>query len=354
MFLRSRHWLLLAAFLTYDFGAFAVHARKAGVPFEATFCHWDSNWFADLIESGRNSEPTPKARSRWAFLPLVIEAVKAGSRLTHQSPYFVGSALSLACLALSVHLLARRKPGEAFGPPTTLWGWYFFLLSPASYALHTFHTEAPFLLLSLVCLHAAVDGRFWWSAAAVAAALWTRNQGVVLALTAAFVWWRRHGHQGALGLIAASLLSYALLLGYAALEAGTPFAFHRAQQNWDHVHSVPEVFGTLVMANEKEPWASTWVLRQLFGWGWLAMIAVHFKRRRSEEGLYAASSFAPMLLQGTFHNAFRFGAVMFSTLFAAGDAVAKAPKLVRWALGAAWLSLHHMVLLAWLKDQWAY
>jgi Gpi18-like mannosyltransferase len=349
---RSRHWLLLIAFLAYDFSAFALHAQHTGGGIESTLAHWDSNWFVDILGSGRDSEPTQEARARWAFLPLVIEVVGLLSRLFHVSPYAMGSAFSLLCLVASVRLIARRKMGSEFGAPVSVWGWYFFFLSPASYALHTFHTEAPFLLLSLVAFHSVVDGKFWWCAMAMALALWTRNQGVVLAATLVFVWWKNHGRHGAVALALLAALSYSLLLGYAAFKAGTPWAFHRAQANWEHAHSLKEVMLTLIMGNEESPLEPTWILRQLFAWGWLALTILVWKRLF--ESAYAAGSFAPMLLQGTFHNVFRFGSVMFSLLFFFGDAVARMSKPVRWGTAALWLALHHFVLLSWLKDRWAY
>nr|WP_199243320.1 hypothetical protein [Vitiosangium sp. GDMCC 1.1324] len=67
----------------------------------------------------------------------------------------------------------------------TAWGWFFFLFSPASFTLHSHHTEGLFLLLSLGAFASAWDGRFWRTAVFAGLCVWSRNQGVFVAITSA-------------------------------------------------------------------------------------------------------------------------------------------------------------------------
>lgn len=350
---RRGPWVLLLAVLLYDFGLFASYASSHGATFESTLAHWDSNWFAELIGSGRGTSSAADAPERWAFLPLTLTLVSAVSALTGLSVYLAGTLVSVALLAVAIWLIERREAQRPFGRPRSLWGWAAFLLAPGSLALHTFHTEALFLLLSVIALHAATDGRTLGAAVAVGLALWTRNQGVLLAVTALAILLSARRLHAALWVAAGALASWSLLLGYSAVQAGTPWAFYRAQGQWNHARTLLEVLKSLVMANEPDPWSWVWVSRQLYAYGWAAAAVALFKRHRGE-GLYVGLSLLPLLFQGNAHAAFRYSCVLFPAFFLLGELLAAARWWTKLLAAAAWLTLHHLVLLAWLRDQWAY
>lgn len=339
--------------LLYDCGTFALYASSHGATFESTLARWDSNWFADLIANGRDASQADGAPQRWAYLPLTLALVSGVSSLTGLSVYLAGSLVSVALLAAAIWLLERRDGPRPFGRPRSLWGWAAFLLSPGSLALHTFHTESLFLLLSVVALHAAHDKRTLGAAVAVGLALWTRNQGVILAVTVVVVLLAAREVRAALWVGAGALGSWAMLLGYSAVLAGNPWAIYRAQAYWGPPRTVLELLGGVVMANEPDPWNRVWVLRQLYAFGWVASAVALFRRHRSE-CLYVGLSFLPIFVQGDAHNAFRYACVLFPAFFFLGDLVAASRWWAKLLAAAGWLAVHHLVLLAWLRGQWAY
>ena len=68
----------------------------------------------------------------------------------------LGSLLSSGLLLAFVAWASGRPQTDAPLVPRTGWGWFLFLFSPASYALHSHHTEGRFLLLSFGALVRAV------------------------------------------------------------------------------------------------------------------------------------------------------------------------------------------------------
>ncbi|WP_224248457.1 hypothetical protein [Hyalangium gracile] len=348
---------LTALMLAHHFALWAWTAFHRGFPQLDAINRWDSHLYTRIITEGYGD---PALR---AFLPLypglvwLVRAVLGGGL----PPAVIGCVLSSLCLLAFVAWgSSRGARGQDASPlePRTAWGWFFFLYSPGSFALHSHHTEGLFLLLSLGALACAWDGRVWQAAVFVALCVWTRNQGVFVAVTAALLvaqapgpWPGRLGRFATVGGVA--LASFAGFLLYQWRSAGDPLAHMHAQQNWHHVDSLWGALRGLWFGNEwhRPGW---WLgLRNLFGAVWLAG-SVALIRRSWPLGLYGLVSLAVMLPQGDLGNAFRFGAVLFPVLFRVGDWVAERPAWLRWSVALLALWLNHKVAHAFSIGAWAY
>ncbi|HEY0096101.1 MAG TPA: hypothetical protein VGB96_17365, partial [Archangium sp.] len=158
---------LSALMLVHHFGLWAWTAFHRGFPLLQGLERWDSAHYTTLVTQGYVSP-------LWAFLPLYPLVVGLVHGLVGGAvpPQVLGCALSTALL-LAFVFWVRASPLA----PRTVWGWFFFLFSPASFALHSHHTEALFLLLSLGAFTSAWTGRFWWTALFAGLCVLTRNQG---------------------------------------------------------------------------------------------------------------------------------------------------------------------------------
>lgn len=347
---------LTALMLVHHFGLWARTAYRRGFPLLEAINRWDSQHYTTIITEGYD----PVLR---AFLPLYPWTVGLLRTLLGGTlpPQVLGCVLSSLCLlvfAAWVSWRGQKQTAPSPLEPRTLWGWFFFLYSPASFALHSHHTEGLFLLLSLGALASAWDGRVWQAAAFAALCVWTRNQGVFVAIAAALLvarppgaWPGRIARFSAVGAVA--LASFGGLLLYQWRSSGDPLAHLHAQQNWHHVDSLWGAVRGLWFGNEwhKPGW---WLgLRNLFGAVWLAG-AVALFRRSPPLALYGLLTLLVMLPQGDLGNAFRFGSVMFPVLFLVGDWLAERPAWLRWPVALLTLWLNHKVTHAFSIGSWAY
>lgn len=347
---------LTALMLVHHFGLWAWTAFRRGFPFLEAIDRWDSHLYTRIISEGYD----PALR---AFLPLYPGVVGALRTLLGGTlpPQVLGCVLSSLCLLTFATWVSARE-ARAVEPsplePRTMWGWFFFLYSPASFALHSHHTEGLFLLLSFGALACAWDGQLWRTVAFVALCVWTRNQGVFVAITAALLvarapgpWLGRLARFSVVG--GAALLSFGGFLVFLWRETGDPLAQLHAQQNWHHVDSLWGALRGLWFGNEwhKPGW---WLgLRNLFGAVWLAG-SIALIRRSKVLALYGLLGLLVMLPQGDLGNAFRFGAVMFPVLFQVGDWLARRPAWLRWPVALLALWLNHKVTHAFSIGSWGY
>lgn len=347
---------LTALMLVHHFGLWAWTAFHRGFPFLEALDRWDSHLYTRIITEGYD----PALR---AFLPLYPGLVGALRTLLGGTlpPQVIGCVLSSLCLlAFAAWVSARGARAVEPSPlePRTLWGWFFFLYSPASFALHSHHTEGLFLLLSFGALVSAWDGQLWRTAVFAALCVWTRNQGVFVAIAAALLvarapgaWPGRLSRFAAVG--GAALLSFGGFLLFLWRETGDPLAQLHAQQNWHHVDSLWGALRGLWFGNEwhQPGW---WLgLRNLFAAVWLAGALALIRRSRTL-ALYGALALLVMLPQGDLGNAFRFGAVMFPVLFQVGDWLARRQAWLRWPVALLALWLNHKVTHAFSIGSWAY
>jgi len=350
-------WGLFALMLVHHFGLWAWTAWHRGFPLLEGLNHWDSEHYSSIVTRGY---VTPL----WAFLPLYPMLVKfvywlLGGGVPPQVLGCVLSTLFLVAFVAWVHGRASRREAPSPLEPRTAWGWFFLFYSPASYALHSHHTEALFLWLSLGAFVSAWDGRFWRTAVFVGLCVWTRNQGVFVAVAAALLLAERLQGSGlerflrfaGIGLLA--LAAYGGLLLFEWRAAGDPLAHLHAQSNWDHVDSAWGALRTLWLGNPNQPRVPPVLLRALFA-ALLLGGSVVLARVSRPLALYGLLSFAVMLPQGEFANALRFGAVLFPVLFWVGDGLAARPAWMRWSLALVALWANHKITHGFVNGFWSY
>ncbi|CAM4516387.1 hypothetical protein [Corallococcus exiguus] len=353
----SSPWGLVALLLVHHFGLWAWTAWRRDLPLLLVLDRWDSHHYSTLVLEGY-SWPL------WAFLPLypgLVWLVRQGLGGT-LPPQVVGAALSTACLlgfvAWNTHW-ARQGPEREGMTARTPWGWFVFLYAPASFALHSHHTEGLFLLLSFGALACASRGLLLPSAVLVSLCIFTRNQGCFVAIAAALLaamrepsWRERFVRFGFMGCL--SLVAFGGLLVFEWSRSGDPFMFLKAQREWNHVDSVWGAIRGLWFGNPWHKGFNGWlVLRNVFGAAWLVFGVMLWRRDRAL-GLYVLLSLLVMLPQGDLGNAFRFGAVLFPVMFVAGDWLATRPKALRWTVALLLVWLNHKATHAYAIAKWPY
>jgi len=325
-------------------------ARHRGVPLTRLLGAWDASLHAVIAEAGRTA-------ALWAFYPFWA-GVLSWARVAFPGvpTVLVGAGLASGLFLAALGVLAATGPTRvvpAAGQGFAL-GVVLLAFTPASWTFHTSHTESLFLLLSLLALLAAGEGR--WLAAGLVAGLacLTRNQGMLVALAAVALVAERTRSARRTALTA--LLPGIALAGFLAFQwvrTGDPLAFLHAQTNWAHAHSPLEVLRTFWFGN---PWQNTntgSLARHVFFLGAMAA-AVALQRRDRILGLYCLASLALLPLQGELVNAFRFTAVLFPLHLWAGERLAAAPVPLR-ALGVAtWLATNVWVTRELAYGKWAY
>jgi len=351
---RAASWLP-ALMLVHHFGLWAWTAFHRGFPLLQGLERWDSAHYTTLVTQGYVSP-------LWAFLPLYPLTVGLVHTLLGGAvpPRVLGCVLSTAFLLAFVFGVRRweasRGPATPLAP-RTVWGWFFFLFSPASFALHSHHTEALFLLLSFGAFASAWSGRFWWTALFAGLCVWTRNQGVFVAVAAALLLAERADAGRRLvrfaGLGALSLAAYGGLMAFEWLASGDPLAHVHAQSQWGHVDSAWGALRTLWYGNPGQVLRGWSLLRGVFV-ALLFVASVALFRQSRPLFVYGVLSLAVMLPQGDFLNAFRFGAVLFPMLFWLGDWIAARPAWLRWPVALLTLWLNHRVTHGFVIGLWAY
>ncbi|HEX8822983.1 MAG TPA: hypothetical protein VF794_23850 [Archangium sp.] len=345
-------WGLTALMLAHHFGLWAWTAFHRGIPLLEGLDRWDATHYSTLVTRGY-------VPPLWAFLPLypwVVGLVR--TLLGGEVPAPVlGCVLSTAFLLAFAGWVQRRGVGSPLAP-RTVWGWFFFLYSPASFALHSHHTEGLFLLLSLGAFASAWKGRFWPTALFAALCVWTRNQGVFVAVASALLLAERaEGVRDRLtrfvGLGALALASYGGLIAFEWLAAGDPLAHLHAQASWGHVDTAWQALRTLWFGNPGQVLRGWSLLRGLF-FAVLLVTSLVLLRESRPLGIYGLLSLAVQLPQGDVYNAFRFGAVLFPLLFWLGDWLAARPAWLRWPLAVLTLWLNHRVTHGYFIGLWAY
>lgn len=342
--------------LAYHLGLWAWTMFRRGLTPGEALDRWDSALYTHIILEGYD----PALR---AFLPVYPRTVGLLHTLTGGSvpPWVLGFVLSTLCLlAFSLWVARRVELQGDTSPlvPRTAWGYAFLLFSPASFALHSHHTEALFLLLSFAALASAWDGHLWRAALFAALCVWTRNQGVFVAVASGLLvarapgpWRERLMRFAAVGAVTGA--AFAGLLYYQWRETGDALAHVHAQQYWKHPDSMA---GALSKLWTETTWDRTfgWLgLRNLFALVWLVG-SLALLRRSVALGLYCLVSVGVMVLQGDLGNAFRYGSVVFPMLFWWGDWLAARPAWLKWTVALLVLWLNHKVTHGLAIGRWVY
>lgn len=197
----------------------------------------DALWYQRIATGGYRTDD-----SSAAFFPLYPVAIRLVSALPGVSPRgaAVGTAQAcfLAALVVFFALTAREHGSDVARRASR-----YLAVFPTAFFFLVPHTEAPFLLLTLLTFWYARGNR--WGAAAVPAALaaLTRSAGMVLLpalVVEAVTQWRRSGRRLVPRLAAAcaplaGLAAYGLFWGL----RGDLLAPLRAQENWQRELTLP-------------------------------------------------------------------------------------------------------------------
>jgi hypothetical protein len=201
---------------------------------------WDGVWYGRvaahgyLLIPGRQSDP--------AFFPLYPIVMRALGAVG--VPLLVaGSLLANAAFLVAVpafHRLGRRLLPEV----VALRGAVFLAIAPMGYVFSMAYPESLLLLLGVLALLAALDGR--WLAAALLAGLsaLTRPEGALLAIVLAGIAWRAWGSLDsagrgrALAAVLAAPAAVVAFMGYLQWSLGDMHAWSKAEQPWGRSFSL--------------------------------------------------------------------------------------------------------------------
>ncbi|MET0401272.1 MAG: hypothetical protein ABW123_02670 [Cystobacter sp.] len=351
-------WGLAALMWIHHLGLWLVTSAREDLPLLVILDRWDSLLYSVIVSEGYQWP-------LWVFLPLYPGLVWGVRQVLGGGipPQLIGCLLSMLFLLGFIAWNTRWSRQGGLRPelaPQTSWGWFLLFYGPASFALHTHHTEALFLLLSFGALAFASRGALVPAALLAALCVWTRNQGIFVAISAAFLlagcestWRGRLTRFCTLGAVA--LASFGGLLLFEWRHAGDPLAFVKSQSEWNHVDTVWGAIRGIWFGN---PWhekgVGGWMkLRHAYGALWLVGALVLLRRDKAL-GLYALLSLAVMLPQGDLGNSFRYSMVLFPLLFLAGDWLAQRPVWLRWPAAVLIVWLNHEVTHAYAVETWAY
>jgi len=329
---------------------------KDGANWSSLLQHWDAGWYLRIVTQGYDEASA-------AFLPLFPYTIKGLSQLFQVSrPEYIlwlGSGFSLLCFLLSLWLLFSAKSmkrNELIGYGAIL----MFVLSPSSFIFHSFHTEAFFLLLSVLAFIFLQKDQ--WITAAVWAGLaaMVRHQGVFLAIGIAFGaalqvpgWQRKMSRFLAIGLISGLIWSLTPLLHLMEGRGAFP-ALSAHQSHWYIADSMSSYFKTFLLANPIQNYRVGSFIHQAFYFILLFGLGLLIRKGRWAEAMYCFLSLAIMPLQGELIDAFRFGAVLFPLLFVLGEKWQETPRWFAWPSLAAYVALNMVVTWQYAISRWAY
>jgi len=324
----------------------------------AFFDNWDSSWYTGIAEHGYRYP----AQAYFPLHPLLVHLVR---RVVAAPTPLIGALLATIAYAGALCLFARltdRGCRSALVPATRL-GWLFFLIGPASYIFCTHHTESLFLLLLLAAMVLLLDRRWFLAGLAAGLAGMTKNNGGVLAVSAALyiaagaggafadAGWRGRVNALATFAVPAALLGLAYP-AYLWLCHGDPLLFAHAQTHWRPSHSPASYLKTFVLAN---PWQNmrpgTLLHHAYYFFLWFGVAAVF--RRFLPAGLFVGLSLLLMPMQGELISVFRYSSFLFPVLFALGDRLSRGNLTAAAALMFC-ATLTCVVQFAYVINRWAY
>ena len=283
--------------------------------------HWDAGWYLRLALEGFN-------QSSRAFLPLFPLMSRLASFWSSNQEFILasGALLSSGLFFLFIWLSESRSPK---GPlkPATMWGWALFMLSPASYVFHSFHTESLFLLLSFLAFFSAHKGANRQAAIWAGLSAITRHQGVFVAIACAL--WAFDQLKGkplstrakAFGLSGAISGAIWLMVPlYHLYQGDSPWAAPAEHaQKWFAIGSMQQYWQTFWFANPIQNMRVGSLIHHGYFFFLLFMVGLSWFRGARPLFWYGLLSLAIMPAQGELVDAFRFGAVLFPFFFIFGD-----------------------------------
>jgi hypothetical protein len=210
------------------------------------FQRWDSYWFLNIARHGYRYRGVQEQVDEVAVseeetnitpLPLYPLLMRAGARLAGDAS-LAGLLIALLCYGAAVVLLYRRVAATD-DDGTARRAVLYLSLYPTGFIYNSIYSESLFLLLALLCLRAAEQGRAVRAGLSGAAASLTRLSGGALAFCVfvelALGAGRERRRRGvALGIAAAALVSAGWLGYFAYLRrlTGRFWIYFDAQQGW--------------------------------------------------------------------------------------------------------------------------
>jgi Gpi18-like mannosyltransferase len=351
--------LVLAAVMVVDhLATWVATSVITGTPLIAALSHYDSNWYNSIVNHGYTEKS-------WAFFPLypaLVRLIQFGT-FGVIPPQITGAIFSTmlfaafcVCTAKSVR---TEKWSDELLSPKTAFGWFCFVYAPASYVLHSNHTESLFLLLSLAALFSAASGKWLWGGLFAGLCGLTRIQGYFVMTAVAFAALLAEGGAGrrARNFIIVCLVSGALAAIYPVyqfVKTGNALAFVTLQADWNHQTSTVAIyFKSLVLANPWQNYAPRSILHHGFAVALLASLWM-MGRRSWPLSLYVALSLVVMPMEGEFMNAYRYGMALFPALYVLGDWVDARGIWLRAPIAAGLIFVNHWMAVNYIVSRWAY
>jgi hypothetical protein len=339
---------LTAVLLLHHFGFWALLGASRGIPLVSILSRWDAEHYSAIATHGYSG-------TLWAFFPLVPALMSVGAFATHLPPVVIGTIVSSGALLAFVLVVTSWEPGSALAPSKA--GLFLILYGPASFALHSAHTESVFLLFSALALSGALRARWFVAAAFAGLAMWTRLPGVFLGFTVLFLLASkvRAGALTAGKLVAAALVMSGAglaFLGFQYLTSGSVFAFLESVNN-RHAVSALDVLRTFWLGN---PWQNTSagsIQRHVWFIG-LLVASLRYVRTAPVLGGYAVVSLTPFFAQAEFVNAFRHPLVLFPLWFWLGHQLERAPRWLQLVIVVGIVWLNHLTTKRYALGLWSY
>lgn len=339
---------LTAILLAHHFALWALIASSRGIGWLSILSRWDAEHYSAIATEGYSG-------TLWGFFPLTPALMRLGAALTSLPPVVVGAFISSAALVGFVLAVTRWAPEFELAPTKT--GLFLVLYGPASFALHSAHTESLFLLFSALALGGALRGRWLVASLFAAAAMWTRLPGVFLAFTvlALLAGRVRAGELPASRLAASAMVITCAGVGFLAFElgaSGSAFSFLTSVNN-QHAASLLDVVRAFWLGN---PWQNTSagsIQRHLWFLG-ILIASVPYVRQTPTLGAYVLLSLVPFLAQAEFVNAFRHPLVLFPLWFWLGKQLERGPWWAQAGFGVLLVTLNHLTATRYALGLWAY
>ncbi len=328
--------------------------NSGGISLVELLSYWDGAWHLSIAVDGYTE------RSR-AFLPLYAVTARLSALFSTETGVILISGSLLSTLLLFFFIFLSNRSSAELLKPLTGWGWAFFLITPASYVFHSFHTESLFLVLSLAAFMTASKGRYKEAAILAGLCALTRHQGVFVAAACA-VWATEFSVKESRpkwlmflesGLISGALWSIVPLYHF---SQGAPLlaATDATVNYWSTVTSAKEYFQTFLFMNPNQNTSLGSFVHHGFYFFLLALVLYTWKNGPRPLFYYGLLSLLIMPMSGHLEVDFRFGAVLFPFLFLFGDNLAKAPNPVRFGVLGLCLVLNFYVTWQYGINKWAY
>ncbi len=319
--------------------------------------HWDSGWYTKIYKYGYEIE-----ESR-AFFPLYSILIKIFTIDFHTlSPALTGTILSTIFFFTFLFFLWKVRINQDNLPvwlyPKNMLCYLFFLLSPASYIYHTHHTESLFLLLSFLGLYFSYKNKFFTASIIAGLCSVTKNQGILLAVTVAFMLCEHHDSnlKKLRTFIISGFISgtfFMSFLIYQFFAYSNPFEFIKAQSNWHHIEHISEYFKTLIMQNKFQDYSLGAIKHQLFFY-LIFYYSLRLWKYSKPISIYCLCSVLILPMQGEVINSFRFLSYLFPTFFIMGIYENKKELLLKMILLIVFIFLNIQTVYNYAILKWAY